>query len=131
MYGLLGGGTGAVCLVLAPRGSVGLAALAIMLQQLILDSGFASFSLVEQTFKQTLAPETMLGRVNGVAQWLASVGQVIGGGVGALLVALVGSRGVLWLAVGGLGVTILYAWGANLSRLEAVQPMLASPVGEA
>ena len=33
----------AVCLVLAPRGSLWLAALAIVLQQLILDIGFASF----------------------------------------------------------------------------------------
>ena len=46
MYGLLAGITGAVCLVLAPRGSLWLAALAIVLQQLILDSGFASFASI-------------------------------------------------------------------------------------
>ena len=131
MYSLLAGVTGTVCLVLAPRGSLWLATVAIVLQQLILDSGFASFSLVEQTFKQTLPPEDMLGRVNGVAQWLGSVGQVIGGVAGALLVARIGSRGVLWLAAGGIGTTILYAWAANLVRLEAVRPVLAQPAGDA
>jgi hypothetical protein len=89
------------------------------LQQLILDAGFAAFSLVEQTCKQTLSPSAMLGRVNGVAQWLISIGQITGGVGAALLVGMIGSRGVLWFALIGIAASILFAWLSGLHALHA------------
>jgi MFS family permease len=119
IYGMCAAFVGLLCLVLAPESNLWLAALAIILQQLILDAGFSAFSLVEQTCKQTLSPDEMLGRVNGVAQWLQSVGQIIGGVGAALLVGVIGSRGVLWLALVGIAMSILYAALSGLHKLHA------------
>jgi predicted MFS family arabinose efflux permease len=122
---------GLLCLVLAPESNLWLAILAIVLQQLIMDGGFSAFTLVEQTCKQTLAPDTMLGRVNGVAQWLQSIGQIIGGIGAALLVSVVGSRGVLWVALVGIAMSILYAAWSGLYKLHASdESMQFEPSGE-
>jgi MFS family permease len=119
LYGMCASFLGLLCLVLAPGSNAWLAALAIVLQQLILDAGFAAFSLVEQTCKQTLSPSAMLGRVNGVAQWLISIGQIVGGVAAALLVAVIGSRGVLSLALIGIATSILFAWLSGLHVLRS------------
>jgi MFS family permease len=119
IYGLCAVFVGLLCLVLAPESDLWLAVLAIILQQLIMDGGFSAFSLVEQTCKQTLSPDAMLGRVNGVAQWLQSIGQIIGGVGAALLVGVIGSRGVLWIALMGIAASILYAAWSGLYKLRA------------
>jgi MFS family permease len=119
IYGMCAAFIGLLCLILAPNTNLWLAAIAIVLQQLILDAGFSAFSLVEQTCKQTLSPSEMLGRVNGIAQWLQSIGQVVGGVAGALLVATLGSRGVLWIALGGIALSIFYARRSGLHTLQS------------
>jgi MFS family permease len=125
IYGMSAALVGLLCLALAPESNLWLAALAIILQQLILDAGFSAFSLVEQTCKQTLAPSEMLGRVNGVAQWLRSIGQIAGGVTAALIVGSVGSRGVLWIALFGIAASIVYAALSGLHKLQATeQPAL-------
>jgi MFS family permease len=121
IYGMCAVFVGLLCVVLAPSSSLWLAALAIVLQQLILDAGFSAFSLVEQTCKQTLSPGEMLGRVNGVAQWLLSIGQIAGGIAAALLVGILGSRGVLWLALAGIAASILYTWLSGLHKLQVTK----------
>ncbi|MGH8597926.1 MAG: MFS transporter, partial [Gammaproteobacteria bacterium] len=118
IYGMLATLVGLVCLVLAPTSNLWLAAVAIVLQQLILDAGLTAFSLVEQTCKQTLAPNEYLGRVNGVAQWSRSLAQVGGGVAAALIVGSVGSRGVLWIALLGMAMSILYTRWSRLHELQ-------------
>jgi MFS family permease len=98
IYGMLAALMGLTCLAFAPTKSIWLAASAIVLQQLIMDAGFTAFMLVERTCKQALAPNDYLGRVNGVAQWLQSMAEIVGGIAAALLVGIVGSRNVLWFA---------------------------------
>jgi predicted MFS family arabinose efflux permease len=119
--GMCAGLVGLLCLALAPASNLWLAVLAIVLQQLILDAGFAAFSLVEQTCKQTLSPSEMLGRVNGVAQWLLSLGQIVGGVTAALLVGTIGSRRVLWCAAVGIAISIVFAWVTKLHTLRATE----------
>jgi ABC-type Fe3+-siderophore transport system permease subunit len=63
----------------------------------------------------------MLGRVNGVAQWLISIGQIVGGVAAALLVSVIGSRGVLSLALIGIATSILFAWLSGLHVLRAAE----------
>ena len=123
IYGMFAALVGLLCLALAPESNAWLAALAIILQQLILDAGLSAFSLVEQTCKQTLSPDTMLGRVNGVAQWLQSIGQIVGGVAAALLVGSLGSRGVLWIALFGIAASILYALSSGLHKLQAAEKL--------
>jgi predicted MFS family arabinose efflux permease len=132
LYGLSAIFVGLLCLVIAPESNLGLAALAIILQQLIMDGGFSAFSLVEQTCKQTLSPDAMLGRVNGVAQWLQSIGQILGGVGAALLVGAIGSRNVMWIALAGVAMSILYAAWSGLYKLQArVEPAKFEANGEA
>jgi hypothetical protein len=65
----------------------------------------------------------MLGRVNGVAQWLRSIGQIAGGVTAALIVGSVGSRGVLWIALFGIAASIVYAALSGLHKLQATEQL--------
>jgi predicted MFS family arabinose efflux permease len=112
---------GLVCLAVAPSSNAWLAAIAIVLQQVVMDSGYSAFSLVEQTCKQTLATREVSGRVNGIAQWMVSVGQIIGGVAAALSISQLGSRGVLWVSAIGIAACIAYAFTVRLHDLNVPQ----------
>ncbi|HLJ46385.1 MAG TPA: MFS transporter [Bryobacteraceae bacterium] len=86
-----------------------LVALGIMIaSQFVGDVAMMTFNVHEVSLRQTLAPEAVLGRVNGSMRLLTfgvlPIGTLAGGG----LASWIGLRPALWIAVAGLGLAV--AW---------------------
>jgi predicted MFS family arabinose efflux permease len=102
-------------LIPAAGGSALLAALLLVIAQLIGDAAMMIYEVNEISLRQMLVPRHLLGRANAsigfLTQGIAPVGALIAG----LVAGSVGERTTLWIAV--LGILFTAAW----TRLSAVR----------
>jgi MFS family permease len=105
---------GAAFIPLAQGASWGAVAL-LTAHQIIGDAGHAAYSVHDRTIRQTAVPVELLARadagIRGAGQLATLAGAVVGGFAGAVL----GARGVLWLAIVPIAVAVVLAAG----RLDA------------
>jgi predicted MFS family arabinose efflux permease len=111
---------GVVCYAMLPlaRGTVAMAAIFVTVQQLGGDTAFTMFNINEVTLRQTVAPEHLLGRVNGGMQLLTRGIYPIGAVVCGFLSERAGVRGTLAIAITGIALSTLWLVFSPLRRLR-------------
>ncbi len=76
--------------------------------QFIGDVAMMIFNVHERSLRQTVAPEAVLGRVNGSMRLLTFGVLPIGTVVGGALASWIGLRPALWVAVVGLWLSVVW-----------------------
>jgi MFS family permease len=111
---------GVVCYAMLPlaRGTVAMAAIFVTVQQLGGDTAFTMFNINEVTLRQTVAPEHLLGRVNGGMQLLTRGIYPIGAVACGFLAERAGVRGTLAIAISGIALSSLWLVFSPLRRLR-------------
>jgi len=102
------------------HGAVAVAAMFIAVQQLGGDTAFTIFNINEVTLRQTVAPDHLLGRVNGAMRMLTLGIYPIGAVVCGLVSESVGVRGTLAVAIIGIAVSSVWLIASPLRRLRTL-----------
>ncbi len=93
--------------------------------------GSVLYNVHQQTFRQIVCPEELLGRVNAsfrVLTWgLVPLGAVLGGLAGTLI----GNRNAVWIATAGIAAAPLWLLASPLRRLRDIPDGPAGTLGEA
>lgn len=110
ILGVLVTGAGTLVLPLA-HGATVAAALLLIVNQLITDPASAVFRISEVSLRQAVAPERMLGRVNGSIQFAGFGAQLAGTFAGGVLAEVIGLRATL--VVGTAGILLAGIWLAT------------------
>jgi predicted MFS family arabinose efflux permease len=119
---------GALSALLIPMagGSVWLASVIMIVNQIINDAAMAVYGVNEITLRQTLVEERFLGRANASVGFLAEGVAPVGGIISGLLAAAAGTRFTLWIAVLGILGTAIWLFVFPVREADkAVEPQLA------
>jgi predicted MFS family arabinose efflux permease len=110
------------CYAMLPlaHGTVAVAAMFVAVQQLGGDTAFTAFNINELTLRQTVAPDHLLGRVNGAMQLLTRGIYPIGAVVCGLISERAGVRGTIAIAMIGIAVSSLWLIASPLRRLRTL-----------
>jgi MFS family permease len=76
-------------------------------------AGLVAFNVVQMSFRQTVTPPHLLGRMNATMRFLIWGAMPLGALAGGVLADGIGVRGTVWIAVTG--------------RIGALAPLLAAP----
>ena len=102
------------------RGPVAAAALFVAVQQLGGDTAFTVFNINAVTLRQTLAPDRLLGRVNGAMQLLTLGIYPIGAAVCGWVSERAGVRGTIGIAMIGIACSSLWLIVSPLRGLHGL-----------
>ncbi len=92
----------------------------LMTQQLFGDWAFATFNVHEIALRQSVAPERVLGRVNGAMQLLTRGIYPLGALVGGVLAQNLGIRATLAISVAGVALSSIWLIASPLRRLREI-----------
>jgi MFS family permease len=85
------------------------------------------YNITQVSFRQALAPERLLGRMNATIRFMVWGTMPLGGLVGGLLGSTLGVRGTLW--VGAIGQALGFLW-VFLSPLRGMRELPVRPTEE-
>lgn len=110
------------CYAMLPlaHGTIAMAAMYIVVQQLGGDTAFTVFNIKEITLRQTLTPDQLLGRVNGAMQLLTRGIYPIGAVACGFISERVGVRGTIGIAILGIALSSLWLIASPLRGLRAL-----------
>jgi predicted MFS family arabinose efflux permease len=74
------------------------------------------FNVAVLSYRLTVTPDALQGRVNGVARLMANVCTPLGTAAGGVLLQLLGPRVELWLIAAGLGLSALTTGFTDVRR---------------
>ena len=101
------------------RGATLIAAVLLILQQILGDGPATAYEITHVTLRQTIAPERLLGRVNASVVFLALGSTLTGSLLGGLLGETIGVRPTLFLAASGSLLSTLWLVFSPLRTLHA------------
>jgi predicted MFS family arabinose efflux permease len=105
-------------LILLAHGPVPVALAFLIVQQLFGDFAFAIFNVNELALRQSVAPDDVLGRVNGAMQLMTRGIYPLGALVGGMLAQAVGIRQTLLVAWIGIALSTLWLTASPLRKLR-------------
>lgn len=92
--------------------------------------GVVVYNVNTVTLRQMITPERLMGRMNATLRFIEWGTLPLGAALGGLLVAPVGLRGVLWLAAGVCGLSILPPLLSPVRSLKAPAETAEVPAAE-
>jgi predicted MFS family arabinose efflux permease len=107
-------------LIVLAHGPLSLAVSFLAVQQLFGDMSFAVFNVNELALRQSVAPEEVLGRVNGAMQLLTRGIYPLGALAGGVLAQTVGIRETLLIGLIGVGLSSVWLIASPLRNLREI-----------
>jgi MFS family permease len=119
LLGVVGFTLGNALTPLAPAGAVAIAVGLLIAQQLIADGAGTIHEINEISLVQTVAPDRVLGRVNGSLEFLTHLWLLVGTIVGGLIGEALGLRAAMLIGVLGGAAAIVFLWFSPIRSLRA------------
>ena len=119
MLGVVGFTLGNALTPLAPAGAVAVAVALLVAQQLISDGAGTIHEINEISLVQTVAPDRVLGRVNGSLEFLTHLWLLVGTIAGGLIGEALGLRAAMLVGILGGAVAIVFIWFSPIRSLRA------------
>ena len=107
-------------LIVLAHGPVSLALVFLVAQQLMGDMAFTTFNIHEIALRQSLAPGTVLGRINAAMQLLTRGIYPLGALVAGMLAQNIGVRATLAVSVCGVALSLLWLILSPLRRVREI-----------
>jgi MFS family permease len=119
LVGMIGFTLGNALTPLAPAGAVVIAVALLVAQQLIADGSGTIAEINEISLVQTVAPDRVLGRVNGSLEFLTHLWLLMGTIAGGLIGEAYGLRTAMLIGVLGGFAAIVFLWRSPIRSLRA------------
>ncbi len=120
LSGIVAFGIGSALIPLAPSGAVAIGALFLIGQQLIADGGATAYDIIDNSVRQSIVGDRLLGRVNATIGTSSTLLQ-LGGTVFAGIVGEVyGLRFALWVGLAGAVLAFVSIWFSPLRTMQSV-----------
>jgi MFS family permease len=139
LLGVIGFTLGNALTPLAPAGAIAVAIALLVAQQLIADGAGTIHEINEISLVQTVAPNRVLGRVNGSLEFLTHLWLLVGTIAGGLIGEALGLRAAMLVGILGGAAAIVFIWfspirslraGASVPPQHALVPGDDMPLGE-
>jgi MFS family permease len=118
LLGVVGFTMGSGLTPLAPAGALAVAVALLVAQQLIADGAGTIQEINEISLVQTVAPDRVLGRVNGSIEFLTHLWLLVGTIAGGLIGEAVGLRAAMLVGVLGGVAAIVFLWLSPVRSLR-------------
>jgi Na+/melibiose symporter-like transporter len=118
LLGVVGFTLGNALTPFAPTGAVAVAVALLVAQQLIADGAATIHEINEISLVQTVAPDRVLGRVNGSLEFLTHLWLLLGTIAGGLIGEALGLRAAMLVGVLGGAAAIVFLWFSPIRSLR-------------
>ncbi|HEV8699147.1 MAG TPA: MFS transporter [Candidatus Limnocylindrales bacterium] len=119
LLGVVGFTLGNALTPLAPAGAIAIAVALLVAQQLIADGAGTIGEINEISLVQTVAPDRVLGRVNGSIEFLTHLWLLVGTIAGGLIGEALGLRAAMVVGLLGGVAAIVFLWLSPIRSLRA------------